>query len=101
MAKKARSNPSAGIWIAALFGTAAVGGIAYVLTRPSTAAAPATGGSLINYSASETPCQRAADFVKIATAEPSQGPVLYPSYSYWAQQCGSSAPAWPAGVATS
>lgn len=44
MARRARENPSAGVWIAGLFGLAAVGGVAYVLTRPKAAPAVASGG---------------------------------------------------------
>jgi hypothetical protein len=36
---RARENPSTGFWIAAAVGVVAVGGVAYVLTRPSTASA--------------------------------------------------------------
>lgn len=36
---RARENPTAGFWIALGVGVVAVGGIAYVVTRPSTASA--------------------------------------------------------------
>lgn len=36
---RAKENPSAGFWVAVAVGVVAVGGVAYVMTRPSTAAA--------------------------------------------------------------
>jgi hypothetical protein len=40
--QKARENPGAGFWIAVGVGAVAVGGVIYVMTRPSTAAASTT-----------------------------------------------------------
>lgn len=39
---RARENPGAGFWIAVGVGVVAVGGVAYVMTRPTTAAAATT-----------------------------------------------------------
>jgi hypothetical protein len=37
---RARENPSAGFWVAVAVGVVAVGGVAYVMTRPAAAATP-------------------------------------------------------------
>lgn len=84
--KRARENPiGAGVWIAALFGAAAVGGVAYVVTRPKATATPTAALSTTSTS-TLTPCEKANALAQLAKTSADPNGELGP-YNVYAAQC--------------